>query len=40
MEADTIYFYRKNEPFGGFSNFYASPLKLKDKIWPTTEHYF
>jgi predicted NAD-dependent protein-ADP-ribosyltransferase YbiA (DUF1768 family) len=36
-----INFYRTNEvPYGVFSNFAKYPIKLKDKIWPTTEHYF
>lgn len=35
-----ILFYRINEPYGGFSNFSPHPIKLKDRIWPTSEHYF
>ncbi|KAL4493648.1 hypothetical protein ABPG72_004141 [Tetrahymena utriculariae] len=35
-----IYFYREYEHNGIFSNFYASPITLKEKQWPTTEHYF
>jgi len=27
-------------PYGVFSNFAKYPIKLKGKIWPTTEHYF
>ena len=36
-----IYFYRNRHPeYGHLSNFYASPVFLDDKRWPTTEHYF
>lgn len=36
----TIRFYRPSEPFGEFSNFSPSPIDLKNKTWPTSEHYF
>lgn len=35
-----IKFYETNKPYGCFSNFAKYPILLKDKIWPTTEHYF
>jgi ribA/ribD-fused uncharacterized protein len=35
-----ILFYRVNEPYGEFSNFAPYPVKLKNRVWPTTEHYF
>src|SRR6185369_8106704 len=35
-----ICFYRLNEPYGEFSNFAPYPVKLKKRVWPTTEHYF
>ena len=35
-----ILFYRVNEPYGEFSNFSPHPIKLKGKVWPTSEHYF
>jgi ribA/ribD-fused uncharacterized protein len=36
-----ILFYRVNEPYGEFSNFDTKhPIILRDKVWPTTEHYF
>lgn len=35
-----INFYRTGEPFGEFSNFADFPIQLKDREWPTTEHYF
>jgi ribA/ribD-fused uncharacterized protein len=37
-----ILFYRANEiPYGVFSNFDSKhPIKLLDKEWPSTEHYF
>ena len=37
---NTIRFYRISEPYGEFSNFSAHPIDLKDRIWPTAEHYF
>lgn len=36
----TIYFYSVADPYGEFSNFAYYPIRLKGKIWPTTEHYF
>lgn len=38
--ADTINFYSTADEFGCFSNFSAYPIKLKNKVWPTSEHYF
>jgi ribA/ribD-fused uncharacterized protein len=35
-----ILFYRQNNPYGEFSNFSPHPIKLKGKVWPTSEHYF
>lgn len=35
-----IQFYRTGEAYGDFSNFAASPIRLKGVEWPTTEHYF
>ncbi len=35
-----IHFYSVSDEFGCFSNFAAFPIKLKGKIWPTSEHYF
>jgi len=41
MSVDTpIHFYDLKEPYGEFSNFYPSPIKLDGYTWPTTEHYF
>lgn len=37
---DTIRFYRENDPYGCFSNFYPAPIILKGVVWPTSEHYF
>jgi len=34
--AQTILFYRQNDPYGEFSNFSAQPFKLKGKVWPTS----
>lgn len=38
--ANPLQFYRLNEPYGEFSNFSPHPLRLKDRVWPTVEHYF
>ncbi len=40
--SEKILFYRANEvPYGPFSNFDTKhPITLKDKVWPSTEHYF
>lgn len=38
--ANPLHFYRVNEPFGEFSNFSPHPFQLKDRLWPTVEHYF
>lgn len=35
-----IKFYNTKEEYGCFSNFAAYPIKLKGKVWPTSEHYF
>src|SRR5438874_9954904 len=40
MKMKQILFYRINEPYGGFSNFSPYPVEMKDRIWPTSEHYF
>lgn len=40
MESDAILFYGHKSDYGCFSNFYPSQITLKEKIWPTTEHYF
>lgn len=37
---DTINFYRRNEPFGEFSNFAKFPISIGNKTWPTSEHYY
>ncbi|KAL4452867.1 hypothetical protein ABPG74_002432 [Tetrahymena malaccensis] len=39
-EGNKIQFYGAKNQNGLFSNFYKSPIKLKGKIWQTTEHYF
>lgn len=36
----TIKFYHLNQPYSFFSNFSPHSIYLKNKIWPTTEHYF
>jgi len=35
-----ILFYRVSEAYGEFSNFAPYRVWLKDKSWPTSEHYF
>ena len=40
MSGAVVNFYRTNEPFGEFSNFAAFPIRLKNRTWPTSEHYF
>lgn len=40
MELEKIRFYSVNDHYGEFSNFALFPIKLKGKIWKTTEHYF
>ncbi len=37
---DPILFYRVGERYGEFSNFAPFPIRLKNRTWPTTEHYF
>jgi len=40
MESAIINFYSVNAPYGQFSNFALYPIKIKGKIWPSSEHYF
>ena len=40
MPPQVIKFYRTGDPFGEFSNFAPFPIRMKDRIWPTVEHYF
>src|SRR5262245_14427472 len=35
-----IYFYSTSGEYGCFSNFSRHPVRLKGKVWPTSEHYF
>jgi ribA/ribD-fused uncharacterized protein len=35
-----IKFYKTKEPYGCFSNFSRHAIKLEDRTWATTEHYF
>jgi ribA/ribD-fused uncharacterized protein len=37
---EEIKFYSENAAYGEFSNFAYYPIKLKGKIWKTTEHYY
>lgn len=36
----TIYFYKEDEAFGEFSNFFRRAIYVDGKTWPTSEHYF
>ena len=38
--AAVIRFYSVGDAFGEFSNFAAFAIRLKKRVWPTTEHYF
>lgn len=38
--ADVIQFYGAGGDHGYMSNFALYPIKLKGKMWPTSEHYF
>ena len=40
MNTEPIQFYSTRAAYGEFSNFSAHPIRLKDRVWPTTEHYF
>lgn len=40
MPDGPILFYGVGEEYGCFSNFAPYPIRLKDRVWPTTEHYF
>ncbi|MDJ1471979.1 NADAR family protein [Xanthocytophaga flava] len=40
METEDIFFYSVGDTYGEFSNFALYPIKLKGKMWPTSEHYF
>jgi ribA/ribD-fused uncharacterized protein len=37
---ETIYFYSQRVKYGEFSNFYPAPITIRDKVWPTSEHYY
>ena len=37
---DTIYFYNRNDPYYEFTNFAMYKVRIDDKTWPTSEHYF
>jgi ribA/ribD-fused uncharacterized protein len=37
---ERILFYSADDSYGYLSNHYPSPINLKGKVWPTTEHYF
>ena len=40
MADSVIHFYSTGHAFGEFSNFAAFPIRLKGRVWPTSEHYF
>ncbi|MCO7224104.1 NADAR family protein [Pleionea sp. CnH1-48] len=35
-----IKFYSTTDEYGEFSNFAPYPIKIKSKVWPSSEHYF
>ncbi|MFC5474362.1 NADAR family protein [Paraherbaspirillum soli] len=35
-----IHFYSVNDDYGSFSNFAPYSVRIKGKLWPTTEHFF
>jgi len=37
---NVIRFYSVQDEWGEFSNFAGYPIRLKGKLWPTSEHYF
>ena len=37
---ERINFYFEYLEHGEFSNYYASPITMKGKVWPTVEHYY
>ena len=40
IEKIMIKFYYVTDKYGAFSNFARYPIRLKNKIWPTSEHYY
>ncbi|MGB1241663.1 MAG: NADAR family protein [Chitinophagales bacterium] len=38
--SNIVQFYSTSNEYGEFSNFALYPIKLKGKMWPTSEHYF
>jgi len=40
MPDGPIHFYGVGGEFGCFSNFSPFPIRLRKRVWPTTEHYF
>lgn len=40
MSDKEIKFYRTGDAYGEFSNFYSAAIKIKGKVWRTSEHYF
>jgi N-glycosidase YbiA len=39
-EREIINFYSTKDAYGCFSNFAASPFRINNKVWKTSEHYF
>ena len=40
MSRQVIEFYSVNAEYGELSNFAPYPIKLRGKLWPTSEHFF
>jgi ribA/ribD-fused uncharacterized protein len=39
-EKEHIFFYLKDNEYGWLSNFYPSPIRIRDKYYPTVEHFY
>ena len=40
QERPRVFFYNRNEPYYGFTNFSSHPVKYDGKMYPTSEHLF
>lgn len=38
--AETIKFYKKDDPYGWMSKFYPAKIKILEREYPTSEHYY
>ena len=35
-----IRFYSEKDDYGYFCNYYAAPIEVEGRVWPTSEHYY